>query len=149
MGSMVKAHKALKANKAHKNMSLKSLISFMSFHLMSFLYMLLPCHAYDPNTIIIKHQSGKASKAILDRKFIHVAAPVQNQIDHNTQTDSGGLKSLSIPSIKLVEAHKALKADKAHKTHSIDNSIWDDYSEDVTNSENETLEELNVKANLL
>ncbi len=105
-----------------------------------------PCHA-DPNTYLIKHQTGKNSKSILDKKFIHLNAPTQVVINENS--DSKGLETLSsniqkttLPIIKSKPL--IIKPSKVKASPAKDNSTWNDYA--VEDSSIESFEELDVNA---
>ena len=110
----------------------------------------LPCHA-DPNTYLIKHQTGKNSKSILDKKFVHLNAPSQATINPNSSNDTKGLETLS-PSIqKAMPVMKSkplvIKPSKTKIFPPKDNSSWSDYA--VDGSSEEDYEELNVNAKLI
>ena len=114
------------------------------------LLLALPCHA-DPNTYLIKHQTGKNSKSILDKKFVHLNAPSQALVNSNSSNDTKGLETLSANIQKAIPIIKSkpliIKPSKTKIVSPKDKSSWDDYA--VEGSSVEDFEELNVNAVLL
>ncbi len=115
------------------------------------LLLALPCHA-DPNTYLIKHQTGKNSKSILDKKFVHLNAPSQAVVNSNSSNDTKGLETLSSniqKAIPIIKSKPLVIKPSKTKTSPVakDNSSWNDYA--VEAAEEEGLEELEVNAILL
>lgn len=111
-------------------------------------FLISPSYASDPNTYIIKHRSGMPSRAILDKKFIHIQSPSMQMINPGA-TDSSGLKNLANQPLAIKSSSPKITQTKTFSkknTKSIDNSKWDDYA---VESDNEDYEELNVNAVLM